>query len=326
MMWRKVALAVCIVLTLPILLAEARAGAALLGPIAVYTGLDYNFAPAFVATEKGFFQEHGIDARVQNFQSGALAISAIRSARGGYVLAGDLPSLRTWATGDIVGIAPLAWSDAALSIVAKKGINSAADLRGKRVGITFTASDMIFFARYLIKHGLQRTDVSMINLSGSDMVAAFVRGEIDVVFSNIPVTSKALQAVAGSHYIQRGIAGFGANRVIVNAMRATVEGDPRLTQGVLAAFADAVRYMRTDSNEAIKIVAAKFGVPADVARKNVDLFHYSMVFDKTFVDDLTAESQFGIQLELLKAPVDWSTQFNPKFLAAIDKTLVRTSP
>jgi NitT/TauT family transport system substrate-binding protein len=325
MVLRAAWLTVCIVLTLSVL-----RGAALGGPapvsIPVYAGLDYNFAPAYVAAAEGLYQRHGIDAKVQNFQSGALGIDAIRSAKVGFVLAGDLPTLKTWSVGDIVGVAPLAWSDSALSLVAHKDIASAADLRGKKVGVAFTASDMIFFAEYLTKHDVPRTEVHLVDVQGSDAVAAFVRGDVDAVFSNTPVTSKVLQAVAGAHYIQQGIAGYGANRVILNAMRTTIEGDPAVVQSVLAAFQDAVRSLQSNAPQAVQAVADALGVPVDVAKANMALFHYSMVVDKSFVDGLTTEGQLGVQLNMLKSPVDWSTGFNAKFLKTVDPGLVTASP
>jgi NitT/TauT family transport system substrate-binding protein len=228
--------------------------------------------------------------------------------------------------GDIVGVAPLAWSDSALSLVAHKDIKTAADLSGKKVGVAFTASDMIFFAEYLVKHNVQRSSVQLFDVQGSDAVAAFIRGDIDAVFSNTPVTSKVIQAVAGAHYIQRGIAGYGANRVILNAMRTTVEGDPKVVEGVVAAFLDAVRYIQSNPDQADQAVAAALGVSVDEAKTNVALFHYSMAVDKDFISGLTTEGQLGVQLSMLKTPVDWSTGFNAQFLKTVDPGLVTATP
>src|SRR4051794_20790907 len=82
-----------------------------LGPVTIFTGLDTGYAPLYVAELQGMFASNGVTVTVQTFTSGAEAVTAVRSAKAGYVLGGDLPSLNAWSVGggDIVGIAPVAW-------------------------------------------------------------------------------------------------------------------------------------------------------------------------------------------------------------------------
>ncbi len=101
--------------------------------VQVFVGTDYPFAVAYVADAKGYFKKYGLDATVNTFNTGTDAVLAMRSAKAGYVLAGDLPSVRTWAVGDVVGIAPVTWDDSSLAVLAAPGINTASDLRGKKV-------------------------------------------------------------------------------------------------------------------------------------------------------------------------------------------------
>ena len=161
------------------------------GPVSIFTGLDTGYAPLYVAELQGLFAAQGVEATVQTFTSGAEAVTAVRSAKAGYVLAGDLPSLRTWQVGDIVGIAPVSWSTANVSIVASKDVRTAADLRGKSIGVVVGSAPHITLVSYLTKNGIPLADVRIVNLTPGDMTPALNRNDIQALVWGATVTDVA---------------------------------------------------------------------------------------------------------------------------------------
>src|SRR4029079_5151414 len=113
--------------------------------VQVFVGTDYPFAVAYVAAAKNMFAKYGLDATVNTFNTGTDAVLAMRSAKAGYVLAGDLPSAKTWAIGDVIGIAPVTWDDSSLAVLAAPGIEKASDLRGKKISTPLGSTGEIFF-------------------------------------------------------------------------------------------------------------------------------------------------------------------------------------
>ena len=112
----------------------ARAQSKSLQKMAVFIGTTPQFSNVVIGAEKGFFEKEGFPVQITNFASGATAVDAFRAGRGDVVVAGDLPSLRLWKQGGL-GFCPQAnYGDLSI-IVAKKSVNSPADLKGKKVGV-----------------------------------------------------------------------------------------------------------------------------------------------------------------------------------------------
>jgi ABC-type nitrate/sulfonate/bicarbonate transport system substrate-binding protein len=303
------------------------AGAApLMGPVLIMTGTDYNFTPARIAEAKGLFKKYGVDAAVQKFNSGADAIQAFRSHRSAYAIAADLPSMKTWAVGDVVGISPLVSDVLGLSIVAAKDIQSPADLKGKKVGMIFGASEQIALYAWLEANGIRSADFQPVNLGHGDMPPALLRGDIAAFIGNLPTVSVCLKAVPGSHVLQKGTEGYLTDRQIVNASRAFAQGNPQLTVAVLSALRDAETLIRDHPEEAFPVIAEWLGVSVDTARANMAIFTFDMTFSDAFVRDLTLESERATQLGFVKQPIDWKTQFETQYLRTVDSRLVTARP
>ena len=294
--------------------------------VQVFVGTDYPFAPAYVAAATGIFEKHGLDATVNRFNTGTDAVQAMRSAKAGYVLAGDLPSARTWAVGDVVGVAPVSWDDRSLAVLAVSNIKSAADLKGKRVATVIGSTGEIFFTNYLRINGIKRNEVDMINLSPGDMPVAMARGDIVAFLWNQPTTAVGLKAVNGSHFLTDGTKGFGITRVLLNATRATVENNPDQVIAVFKALREAAELIKSDPGKTYPIIAKVLGNDTDRVKEQIAGINYDMTLDKAFVEDMTSKIDISVSLGIAQAPIDWKKQWTTKFASAVDPKLVAVQP
>jgi len=294
--------------------------------VQMFVGTDYPFSAAYVAAAKGLFAKHGVDATVNTFNTGADAVLAMRSAKAGYVLAGDLPSVRTWAVGDVVGIAPLTWDDSSLAVLAAPQITKAADLKGKRISTPMGSTGEIFFLNYLRQNGIGRKDVDLINLTPGDMPVALARGDIVAFLWNTPTTSAGLKAAKGSHFLTNGSKGFGVNRVMFNAARATAENNPDQVVAVFRALLDAQQFIKSNPDEAHAIVAKALGTTPERVREQIKVFNFDMTLDKAFLDDMTSKIEIAREIGIVNAPINWKTQWMTKFAKAVDPKLVQVEP
>jgi ABC-type nitrate/sulfonate/bicarbonate transport system substrate-binding protein len=294
--------------------------------VQVFVGTDYPFAVAHIAAAKGFFAKHGLDATVVTFNTGTDAVQAMRSAKAGYVLAGDMPSAKTWAVGDVVGIAPMTWDDSSLAVLAVAGVTKPSDLKGKKVATPLGSTGEIFFLNYLRQNGMTRKDVELINLTPGDMPAAMANGDIVAYLWNQPTTAAGLRAVKGSHYLTDGSKGFGVNRVMLNAARATAENNPDQVVSMVRALREAVQYLKTNPDDCYPIVAKAMSTSVDKVREQIAVFHYDMTLDKAFLDDMTSKIRIATEVGIVKEPINWKTQWMTKFAKAVDPKLVQVEP
>ncbi|HEV2016837.1 MAG TPA: ABC transporter substrate-binding protein [Gemmatimonadaceae bacterium] len=301
--------------------AAPQPGGKLLGPVSLFTGKDYLPAAAYVAQAEDLFAKNGVEVTHQTFNSGADAITAVRSAKAGFVMAGLLPSMKTWAVGDMIGIAPVGWSTESFSVLAAANIKSPADLVGKKAATVNGSSGQIYLTIYLQGNGLEGK-VEMVNLSPGDMPVALNRGDIAAYMWTQATTDAGLKAVPGAHLLQKGIKGIGNDIAMISAAKTTTQSSPDTVVAVLKALNAANNFIATNPDQAAAIVAKFLGVEQSVARKNMDLEHYTMLYDDEFVKGARADSAIALKLGMISSPLDLKNHIDTTLLRKVDPKLV----
>lgn len=159
--------------------------------------------PAWVGIEKGLFQKHGLGVLFQNFYAS--------SGRMGSLVAGDLDVA---STGSISAIALMAAGSKGFmafgtqdsyatveGIIAREGIKTLADLKGKRIAAPFASSAHVLVLDILEQQGLDpEKDLTLLNLKVNEMPAAMGSGEIDACAAWTPHFNKLLN-MPGNHLL-----------------------------------------------------------------------------------------------------------------------------
>lgn len=159
-------------------------------------------APLFIALEKGFFEEEGLDASATWFDA-AQPISV--ATAGGDVQIG--------ATGITASLYNMVAGGEKLVIVADKGreekgysssavlvpddssVETIADLKGKKIGITQTGSTYHYMAgRLLEEHGLTTDDVELVPLNSiPGLMETLESKQVDAILLNEPNVSRVVE-------------------------------------------------------------------------------------------------------------------------------------
>jgi NitT/TauT family transport system substrate-binding protein len=146
----------------------------------------------FVAKDKGFFKEEGIDLQMQSFSAPGDGLAPL--------LAGELDAHFTTADSVVTALdkAPgrlsmvylTDTSAGADAILAKTDIATAADLKGKTVAVTAGQCNELLLRKALEKFNLGPGDVKMTNMNPDDAGAAFVAGQLDAAVTWEPWITK----------------------------------------------------------------------------------------------------------------------------------------
>jgi NitT/TauT family transport system substrate-binding protein len=152
---------------------------------------DPSGAPYGIALEKGFFKNHGLD--VTGIISGAGGGSSVRNAMASDLGYGDVTAAPVIAAAEqgqdvkIVGITSRSLADLVLIVMPDSPIKTAADLKGKKFGISNPKSlGEMMGVLVMEKAGLKQGDVQMTTLGSlSGALTALENGVVDA--TSIPI-------------------------------------------------------------------------------------------------------------------------------------------
>ena len=173
-------------------------------------------APLFIAMDKGFFAEEGIEIEPQWFDAAHPIAVSTASSKVDVGATGITASLYNMAAnGQKLGIVAdkgreqKGYSSSALLVTTDNynaGVKSLKDLKGKRIGITQKGSTFHYMlGRMLETQGMSLNDVEIVPLSKlSAVMAALESKQIDGCILNEPNITKVQKAGYGKLVVQVG--------------------------------------------------------------------------------------------------------------------------
>lgn len=146
-------------------------------------------------------------------------------------------------------------------IVAKEGINSAADLKGKTFG-TFQADTLeVLPYDYLKKAGLSFKDVEIKYLDTSpELAQAFMAGAIDAICHIEPYASQCVIGRPGAKVLSNGtdVYGKGYSDCVLAVRTPLLESNPAAVKAVIKALLVAQSQAEADKTAALKDTVGKY--------------------------------------------------------------------
>ena len=251
---------------LAVLLAAAIAGQGCAknpgDPLRIGINMWPGFEPIYLAQEKGFFREAGVEVRLVEF--GSLSESR-RAYEGGKLdgMAGTIIEVlmaRDVAARDLRIFRIVDFSSGADRIVAGSGIRSMADLRGKRVGLELASLGIYILARALETEGMTLADVKPVSRSQRAMCDALLAGELDAVVTYPPESARVLRdARFREVFSSRQIPGEVVD--VLSLDGAILRHRPGQVAAFNKALDRAMDYLKQHPDEACRIMGEREDVP-----------------------------------------------------------------
>ena len=138
----------------------------------------------WMAFEKGFYKDEGLDVTYRLFPSGTTAFQAFQTGQGDIIMTGDLPSVQYFFNSkqNYRTIAVIERDAKGYIVVAGKDIQKPQDLVGKTVATRVGSTGSWFISEYLTKNKVDPKTVTVKNLDTQVLPAALCGGEIAAFF------------------------------------------------------------------------------------------------------------------------------------------------
>jgi NitT/TauT family transport system substrate-binding protein len=144
-------------------------------------------------------------------------------------------------------------------IIAKTGINSIKDLKGKTIATEKATISHYLLLLALKKDGLTEKDVTINFLEGEKGAEAFAAGKVDAVSVFTPVSDIALKK-AGSKEIATSKDFPGAVSDVLSFKREFVEEHPEVVQATVNSWFEALAYIKANPAKANEMMAKRSSV------------------------------------------------------------------
>ena len=148
----------------------------------------------FVAQEKGFFKQAGLEVEFVPFKSPGDTIPALV---GGHIdlaltTADNVVLINSKSEANLKIIFATDTSNGADAIVAKSSISSLADLKGKNVAVTQGEVNELLLLKGLEGAQMKLSDIKSVNMDPDSAGAAFIAGKVDAAVTWEPWISQAV--------------------------------------------------------------------------------------------------------------------------------------
>ncbi|HVU05580.1 MAG TPA: ABC transporter substrate-binding protein [Polyangiaceae bacterium] len=283
-----------------------------------------------IAMQKGWFKEEGVDVELKWFEY-APSMEAYSAGKVDAVAVTNGDALVTGSSGSpSVGILINDYSNGNDMIVAKKGITSVAQLKGKTIGVEVGFVDHLLLLNALASAKLTEKDVKIKNVKTDETPQALKSGEVDAVAAWQPNSGAALREVPGSTAIftSSNVPGLIYDVLAVNPKSLTEHrADWMKVVKVWMKIADFVKDEK-NLDEAAKIMSARVGLTPDAYKKlmsgtafqdlagNVAHFKKADGLDSIYGSSKIVDD-FNVKNTVYKTPMKYEEYLDPSFVTEL---------
>jgi NitT/TauT family transport system substrate-binding protein len=149
-------------------------------------------------------------------------------------------------------------------IVAKPGIKSIADLKGKKVAVEQGLVEHLLLLNGLKKAGMKESDVTLVNAKTNEMPQMLTAKDVAAIGAWQPISGEAMKAVPGSKPVYTSADEPGLIYDVLAANPASVKARRADWQKVVKVWDKVVAYIEDPKTQpdAVKIMAARSGISA----------------------------------------------------------------
>lgn len=218
-----------------------------------------------IAIEKQWFKEEGVAVEFEWFDYVAsMDAYAAGKLDGVGMTNGD--ALVTGSTGArSVMILMNDYSDGNDMVIARPGISSIRELKGKKIGVEVGFVSHLLLLNALEKNGMTEADVELVNVPTNETPQVLASSEVDAIVAWQPSSSQALNQMPGSKaiYTSADEPGLIYDLLVVSPSSLDARRDD--WKKVIKVWYRAVDYLNDPKtmDDAVKIMASRVGLDAD---------------------------------------------------------------
>jgi sulfonate transport system substrate-binding protein len=259
-----------------------------------------HFAPFFVAKEKGYFREEGLEVVFNPAPYGKVALDDMIAGKADFALCAETPVMFAVLKGESIAIvATFMQAEKDQAIVARRdrGIVSPADLKGKTVGLPVGTIAQYFLDTFLVINSVSGATVQVVHLKPDELGEALRSGRVDAVSIWNPYVT-----VIGKELGEKGRVFFGegiyTSAYPVTARRKFVTEHPEAVKMLLRSLLKAEAFVRRNPEETLDIVARSLRVDKGELASVLPNYDFRLQIGAALLVNLESQARWAIRNRL----------------------------
>ncbi len=234
----------------------------------------------YVAQDQRFFAANGLSVKIKDYATGTDTTDALLKGDMDISWVAEFPFVKRALAKEKISIIAVVDRFSEQYIFGRKdrGINTVADLKGKKIGIPWNTIAEFYLGRFLELNGMNIRDVFFVDVPPPQSMDAITRGSIDGVIAWEPYSSQIRVQLADRAValpVQSSQPGYGA----IVGRNDWISGHPEVVNRFLKSLAQAEDYL-TRNPAAAKAILRKW-----------------LNYDDAFTETIWSENQFSLSLD-----------------------------
>ncbi len=253
-------------------------------------------APLFIAREKGFFREQGLDVSLTVTESAAPLLEMMSEGTMNLVCAPEqLLAFRALERQDFRILAVLNRNQSQeLILNTARGIDSISDLKGRRIGLKMSSAAPYFLYRKLLYHHVAMEEVELVDMKLEEMPEKMAAGEIEAAIAWPPHTDFIRQQLGEDVLTVNAHMGRDMYWLLV-AEKKWVWDNCRTIDLLLAALDSTYAFMEASPEKAMKISSEVLGFPLDRVRLEWQTYHFELELPQSLLFAMEQEAAWRLR-------------------------------
>lgn len=283
-------------------------------------------ALAMIGKDRGFFADAGLEVTFKDYSSGKNALKGLLAGEVQLATSADIPiAFDSFDHQDFTIVSTIGSSDNEPRIIARKdrGIETPADLRGKKVATQKASAVHFFLHVFLLQNGLTTDDVQLGYLKAEELAGALAAGDIDAFSMREPYISEAAKLIGQDKVVVFAKPGLYRKTFNLVAAKSLVKDQPDVVERALRALMQAEAYAIQHPAEAIAIVARTLKAPNEEIAAIWSDASLKVSLDQSLLVGLEDEAKWIVSNKFaVNQPPDYLDLIHVDALKAVDPVLV----
>jgi ABC-type nitrate/sulfonate/bicarbonate transport system substrate-binding protein len=268
----------------------------------VILGVETSLLPAsvWIAEDKGYFGDYGLEVEIRKFDSGKASFNDMLNNGVDISTVAPTPIMfNSFDRDDFSIFATFVSSQKDVKVIAKKdsGIETAKDLKGKKIGIVQGSTSQYFLSAFLSYRNLKDSDVETIDFSPVNLPEALNNGDVDAIVIWEPHAYNALRLL-GDNAISLPATDVYDETFNFMVMNEFAQANPETLVSFISAVDKATTFIVNNKDESQSIVSERLGLDKEVMTILWDEFVYEISLTQTLILTLEDEARWAIKNNL----------------------------